>query len=102
MSNVPSIFSKSVCTYNFFCAIFHQDSSVFGTTCMEYVQKHFWKEHLCALQVFLCVLVSRLVRAHSHSLEGTLDMSPTINWDVVALWLRRLLSTGGLWVRIPL
>jgi len=25
---------------------------------MKYVQKHFWKEHLCALQVFLCALFS--------------------------------------------
>jgi len=24
-------------------------------------QKHFWKEHLCVLQVFLCALISRLV-----------------------------------------
>ena len=30
------------------------------------VQKHFWKEHLCALQVFMCA------RAHMHSLEGIL------------------------------
>jgi len=29
-------------------------------TFLKYVQKHFWKEHLCALQVFLCALVSRL------------------------------------------
>jgi len=41
---------------------------------MKYVQKHFWKEHLCALQVLLYVLFSRLVcaRAQMHSLEGTL------------------------------
>jgi len=38
---------------------------------MKYVQNHFWKEHLCALQVLLCALVSRLL-AHAHSLEGTL------------------------------
>jgi len=37
---------------------------------MKYVQKHFWREHLCALQVFLCALISRPV--FSHSLEGTL------------------------------
>ena len=30
---------------------------------------NFGKEHLCALLVFLCALVSR---AHAHSLEGTL------------------------------
>jgi len=28
---------------------------------MKYVQKHFWKEQLRALQVFLCALVSRLI-----------------------------------------
>ena len=26
----------------------------------------------------------------------------TLRWDVVAPWLRRWLSTGGLWVRLPL
>ena len=40
---------------------------------MKYVQKHFWKEHLCELQVFLCALVSWLVCMRSaHSLERTL------------------------------
>ena len=33
-------------------------------------EKHFWRKHLCALQVFLCALVSRPV--FTHSLEGTL------------------------------
>jgi len=28
---------------------------------MKYVQMPFWKEHLCALQVFLCALASRFV-----------------------------------------
>jgi len=32
---------------------------------MKYVQKHFWREHLCALQVFLCAPVSQLVCAHT-------------------------------------
>ena len=27
-------------------------------TCTKSVQKHFWTEHLCALQVFLCALIS--------------------------------------------
>jgi len=45
-----------VCTWNDFIHI--DDTS---TTCMKYVQKHFSKDHLCALQVFLCALVSRLV-----------------------------------------
>ena len=35
--------------------------SVCGLKCKKYVQKHFWKKHLCALQVFLCALVSRPV-----------------------------------------
>ena len=26
--------------------------------CKKYMQKNFWKKHLCALQVFLCALVS--------------------------------------------
>src|SRR6218665_173487 len=44
------------------------------TACMQCLQKHFWKEYLCALQVFLCAFVSRLVCActHAHSLKGTL------------------------------
>src|SRR6218665_286357 len=74
MSNVPSVFSKSVCTYNFFCATFHQDSSVFGTTCMKHVQRHFLKENLCALQVYLCALVLRLVCARAQ-LRGNIDLN---------------------------
>jgi len=42
---------------------------------MKYVQKHFWNEHLglCALQVFLCALVSRHVctRTRAQPIEGT-------------------------------
>src|SRR6218665_1930326 len=34
-------------------------------TCTKYAQKYIWKEHLCALQVFL--------RTNAHSLEGTLN-----------------------------
>jgi len=41
---------------------------------MKYVQKHFLKEHLCALQVFSCALISRLVCAHIHAqLRGNID-----------------------------
>ena len=56
VSNVPYNFSKSVCTYNFHCATFYQDSSVIGTTCMKYAQKHFWKEHnfMSALSFLVC------------------------------------------------
>jgi len=39
-----------------------------GLICFwKYVQKRVWKEHLCTLQVFLCELVSRLVRARTHT-----------------------------------
>src|SRR6218665_3535443 len=35
--------------------------------------------------------------------EGnTNDLSYHTVWDVMAHWLRRLLSTGGSWVRLPL
>jgi len=34
---------------------------------MKYARKHFPKEHLCALQVFLCVLVSRPAFAQTHA-----------------------------------
>src|SRR6218665_1160111 len=33
------------------------------TPCMKYVQKPVLRENLCALQVFLCALISRPVRA---------------------------------------
>ena len=60
--NVPSNFSKSVCIKFLLCNILP------GLVCIwNDVQKHFWKEHLCVLQVFLCSLVSR-----AHSLDGTL------------------------------
>src|SRR6218665_3509475 len=38
-------------------------------------KRHIWREHLCTLQIFLSVLISRSVctRAQAHSLEGTLD-----------------------------
>jgi len=44
------------------------------------VQEHFWKEHLCALQVFFCALVSWLVCTHTHAqLKGTLlDVPVTV------------------------
>jgi len=42
---------------------------------MKYVQKHFWKELLYALQVFLCAHVSRSGCERTHSLEGTLVWS---------------------------
>jgi len=34
--------------------------------CKKYVQKHFWKKHLCALQFFLCALMT-CVRAHTRT-----------------------------------
>src|SRR6218665_3262685 len=36
-------------------------------TYMKCVQKHFWMKHLCALQGFLCALVSRPVCAHTRA-----------------------------------
>ena len=36
IANVPSNFSKSLCTSNFLCATFYHDSSVFGTTCIKH------------------------------------------------------------------
>ena len=43
-------------------------------TCVNFVHKSFWKEHLYALQVFLCVLVSRHVCARTRSqLTGNID-----------------------------
>src|SRR6218665_1805448 len=47
-------------------ATFNQDLPVFGTTCLKYMQKHYWKEHLCVLQIFLSA------GARALSLEGTL------------------------------
>jgi len=39
---------------------------------MKYVQQQFLKEPLCALQVFLCVLISRSVCTHAQ-LRGNND-----------------------------
>jgi len=46
-------------------------------TCVKYVQKHFWKEHLCTLQVFLCALFSQpvCVCTHVRGLGGTLILT---------------------------
>src|SRR6218665_3867889 len=39
----------------------------------EISTKHFWKEHLCAAKVsYVCASLGSCVRAHAHSLEGTL------------------------------
>ena len=69
-TNVPSNFVKSVCAQNFLCATLYQHSSIYRTTCVKHVQKHFLKENLCALQVFsshdLCV------HALACCVEGTL------------------------------
>src|SRR6218665_275202 len=40
---------------------FYQGSSVYGKICMKYVQIHFLQEMFCALQVFLCALISQTV-----------------------------------------
>jgi len=42
---------------------------------MKYVQKHFFKDNLCALQVILCALISRPVCARTRaqlSLRGNI------------------------------
>src|SRR6218665_633756 len=52
-TNVPSDFFK-ICVG----IKFYRNSSQFGMTYMIYVRKHFWKEHLCALEVFLRALIS--------------------------------------------
>src|SRR6218665_251473 len=73
-ANVPYNFSKCVCIQ------FLLRNILPGLICIWNdvyeiiinVQKHFWKEHLCALQVFLCVCISWLVFVLAHSLEGTL------------------------------
>ena len=56
-TNVPSNFLKPVCPQNFLCATFYQHSSIFRTTCMKCVQKHFLEENVCALQALLCALI---------------------------------------------
>src|SRR6218665_3689801 len=64
-------FLKPVCTQNFLCATFYQYSSIFRTPCMKYVQTHFLRENLCALQDFLCALISRPVCARTQLREMT-------------------------------
>jgi len=46
---------------------------------MKYVQNHFWKEDLCALQVFMCALVSQLVCVRTRAqLRGNIGIWFTI------------------------
>ena len=59
-STFPQSFLKTVCAYNFFCATFYLNSPEFGMTGMKYVQKAFWREHLCALQVIYLSFITRL------------------------------------------
>src|SRR6218665_666924 len=57
--------------------------------------KHFRKEHLCALQVFLCALVSLLcVCARAHSLEGTLSMTSSVKFLRFPFLCRRMYPIG--------
>ena len=65
--NVPSNFLKSVCAQNFPCATFYQHLYIFRITFMKYAQKHFLKENLCALHIFLCAHVSRPVCARTRA-----------------------------------
>jgi len=38
------------------------------------VQKHFWKEHLRALQVFFCTFISQLVCTHKRAqIRGNIE-----------------------------
>jgi len=73
----------------------YQDSSVLGMACMKHVQKHFWKEHLCAPQVFLCALVSRLVYARIRAqLRGNIGLEcAVVQWvnvktEFMCTWTR--------------
>ena len=61
--NVPSNFLKSVCAQNFLCATFYQHSYYLERHALNNVQNKFFKENSCALQVFLCALISRPVCA---------------------------------------
>src|SRR6218665_3299652 len=71
MGNVLSNFFKvCVCIKFLLCNILPE----FGMTCMKYVQNTVWREHLCALQVFLCALVSRPVCARTCAqFRGNID-----------------------------
>jgi len=47
--------------------------------CVKYVQKYFWWEHFCPLQVFLCALVSRPVRVRTRTqLRGNIALCSKI------------------------
>src|SRR6218665_2869321 len=71
ITNVPSNF-----IFNFFCATFYKDSSVYHSIwndVYEIMCKHFRKEHSRALQDFLCVLVSQLVCARAQLRGNIVD-----------------------------
>jgi len=59
---------------------------------MKYVQKQFWKEHLCALKVFLCALVSRPVWARTRA-----QLRGNIACLIRALFRNAIYSYIGQW-----
>src|SRR6218665_1048919 len=83
-SNVPSNFLKSVCTKNFFCATFYQDSSVYGKMCIKDVHeimcKHIFERKCFVRSKFSSVCSSHnlCTCAHAHFLERTPMSSPPL------------------------
>src|SRR6218665_1775074 len=72
-TNVPSNFVKSMCSTNFLCTTFYQQSSKFRTPSMKYVQTHF-KKNIYVRTKFSCESSSHdlCARTHVHSSERTL------------------------------
>jgi len=51
-------------------------SSEFGMMCMKYVQNTFLEgTFVCAPSFLVCARLTTCVRAHTHILEGTLDVN---------------------------
>ena len=104
VTNVPSNLLKSVCAENFFCATFYLNSSDCGMMCMKMWKKHFWRDHLCALQVFLCALISRPVCIRKALREHRLLLynSYSINTMIILTRDRSSFSESFWWLVLQL
>src|SRR6218665_1371247 len=61
-----------------------------------------WNGLPLALSSLPRVFSQKFLQQLKTTLFGRAGVGSASEWDVMAHWLRRLLSTGGSWVRLPL
>ena len=67
---------------------------------MKYVQKDFWKEHLCVFQGFLCVHISQPVCARTHAqlrgnIGGKYSFVKYLSYiHCLGVWCKELIKEG--------